>query len=510
MLNLNLLAPEIALSVLGLGLLLADLFIPARRSRLLYHLAWIAAVAALGLVAQGLAGGLPPPASGALWVVDPMSQFFKAAVLLCVVLTVMLSLEYKELPLAQAGSFAALLVFSAAGMMFLVSASDLLLVFVSLELVSISSFVLAGFERRNRKSNEGAIKYFLFGAFSSAIMVYGISLYYGATGTTRLMEFSHDAGSMSLWSPALETAARRGPTFILAMLFILLGFGFKAAIAPMHFWVPDAYEGAPLPVTTYLSVAPKIATLGAILRVFVVLVPAANLELTTLLALLAILTMTMGNTVAIFQDNVKRMLAYSSVAQAGYILIGIVAGNALGIEGVLLYSAVYVAMNVGAFAVVQAVGDDGSRGGLGSYELAAFDGLSRRSLPLALVMCVFLLSLAGIPPLAGFIGKFYLFAAAIDAGRAAGAGTGAGPGVYYALAVAGVINSVISVYYYMKIAVHMFFRPPREAEGALKPALAAGPYLYGCLALALAGVLFWGIYPESLIAHVKFSALRLP
>ncbi|MFA6004671.1 MAG: proton-conducting transporter membrane subunit, partial [Elusimicrobiota bacterium] len=236
--------------------------------------------------------------------------------------------------------------------------------FVAMELVSIASFILAGFERRNRKSNEGSMKYFLFGAFASALMVYGISLYYGTAGTTRLIELSIGDSSVRLWSPLLA-AGQRGPVFLLAMLFILLGLGFKAAMVPMHFWVPDAYEGAPLPVTAFLSVAPKIATLGVILRVFSILVPAAALELTTLLALLAILTMTVGNTVAIFQDNVKRMLAYSAIAQAGYILIGIVSGNRLGLEGVLLYSAIYVAMNVGAFAVVQAVGDDGSQGGLG-------------------------------------------------------------------------------------------------------------------------------------------------
>ncbi|MCX5794697.1 MAG: NADH-quinone oxidoreductase subunit N [Elusimicrobia bacterium] len=497
--NLGLLAPEIALSLLGLGLMLADLLVPAKASKLLYHFAWVAAAVALVLIARGLSvpGGLP--AGGGLWVVDAMSQFFKLAVLLSVIMTVMLCLEYGQLPPAQAGTFCALLIFSAVGMMLLVSATDLLLVFVALELISVSSFVLAGFERSNRKSNEGAIKYFLFGAFSSAIMVYGISLYYGATGTTRLV----DPASAGLWLPALQS---QGPVFSLAMLLILLGFGFKAAMAPMHFWVPDAYEGAPLPVTAFLSVAPKIATLGALARVYMILVPAAGLEFTTLLALLAMLTMTVGNTVAIFQDNVKRLLAYSSVAQAGYILIGIVSANALGLEGVLIYSLVYVAMNLGAFAVVQAVGDDGSRGGLGSYELAAFDGLAQRSLSLALLMTLFLLSLAGLPPLAGFIGKFYLFAAALDAGRSASGG--ASPAVFYSLAVVAVLNSVVSVYYYMKIAYHMFFVP--APSGTQAPALHAGPYLYACLAVAAAGVLYFGIYPDPLIANVKLSVPQLP
>lgn len=323
-------------------------------------------------------------------------------------------------------------------------------------------------------------------------MVYGISLYYGATGTTRLLE--------------AQIAAQRGPVFLLAMLLILLGFGFKAAMVPMHFWAPDAYEGAPLPVAALLSVAPKIAALGVLLRIFALIVPAADLRLTALLALLSMLTMTVGNTVAMFQFNVKRLLAYSSVAQAGYILIGIVTANELGVQGVLLYSALYLAMNMGAFAVTQVVGDDGSRGGLGSYELSAFDGLARRSLPLALIMTFFLLSLAGIPPLAGFIGKFYLFASAIDAGREAASVAGRSPGLFYGLAVVGVLNSVISVYYYMKIAYHMFFVPPPQlAEGAVLRPMSAGPFTWGCLAMALAGILAFGFYPEPLIAQVKAS-----
>ena len=488
--NLGILLPELVLSVLGLGLMLADLLLPQRRGKTLYHLAWVSA--AVGLVAWGLYAGPTLPATGSLWVVDPMSQFFKAAVLVSVLMTVMLVLEYKQLPESQAGTFSALLIFSAVGMMLLVSTEDLLLVFVALELVSIASFILTGFERRNRKSNEGAVKYFLFGAFSSALMIYGISLYYGAAGTTSLA--------------AARQASAHGGVLTLAMLFILLGFGFKAALAPMHFWVPDAYEGAPLPVAAFLSVAPKIATIGVLTRVFMCLQPASGLGLTALFALLAMLTMTIGNTVAIFQDNVKRLLAYSSIAQAGYIVIGITAGNALGAEGVLLYCLVYVAMNIGAFAVVQVVGDDGTRSGLGSYELEAFDGLGRRSFALALTMTLFLLSLAGLPPLAGFIGKFYLFASALDAGRNAAAG-GASPSLFYGLAVVAVINSVISVYYYMRIAYHMFFRPPRSEEA---PAPRVGPYVYGCLAVALAAVLYFGVYPDPLIANVKLSAPHLP
>jgi NADH-quinone oxidoreductase subunit N len=307
-------------------------------------------------------------------------------------------------------------------------------------------------------------------------MAFGISLFYGATGTSRLV--------------GLPQAG--GPVFILGVLLILLGFGFKASIAPMHFWVPDAYEGAPTPVTAYLSLAPKIATLGAILRLFSILLPAKALDLTMLFALLATLTMTIGNLTAFFQDNVKRMLAYSSVAQAGYILIGIVSGNTMGFEGVLLYSFIYVAMNIGAFAVAQAVAQSGPNSKRDPYHIEAFNGLSQRSFGMALAMTLFLLSLSGIPPLAGFIGKFYIFSSAMETG-------------HYLLAAAGVVNSVLSVYYYMRIVYHMFFK---ETDN-LAP-LSIGAYLYAGLGLALIGVILFGIYPQPLIASVRASAHHLP
>ena len=474
--DLHLIYPEMTLCAMALALLVADLFIAARHGRFLYHLAWLAAIITLCLVGFSITDAARGQGVGTLWSVDPLSQFFKMLVLLITVMSLVLSLEYKELPANHAGTFASLLLLSSAGMLVLVSANDLLLLFISLELISISSFILTGFERRNPKSNEGAIKYFLFGSFSSAVMAFGISLFYGATGTTRLVGVSQNGG----------------PLFILGILFIFLGLAFKASLAPMHFWVPDAYEGAPTPVTTYLSLAPKIATLGALLRLFSVLLPAAMLDLTTLLALIAGLTMTIGNFTAFFQDNIKRLLAYSSIAQAGYILIGVVSGNTLGMEGVLLYSFIYVAMNLGAFAVAQAVGEETLPEGADSYNLKAYDGLARRSLGLALAMTFFLLSLSGIPPLAGFFGKFYIFGAAVQSG-------------HYGLAALGLVNSVASVYYYMRVVHHMFFKP----AASLEP-VRIGPYLYGGIAVAVAGVLIFGFYPEPLVASVQASAQYLP
>ncbi len=472
--NLHLLSPELALGGMALGLMVADLFVAAKHGRLLYHLGWLVSILALVMVGYTISNSAAGQGVGSLWAVDPMSQFFKMLILLTTVLCLLMGLEYKDLPPAHAGTFVCLLLFSAVGMMLLVSSVDLLLTFVALELISLTSFILAGFERRNHKSNEGSVKYFLFGAFSSAIMAYGISLFYGATGTTRLVGVGHDGG----------------PMFLLGLLMILLGFCFKASIAPMHFWVPDAYEGAPTPVTAFLSLAPKIATLGAMVRLFTVLLPASAFNLTTLFVVLAAATMTVGNFTAFFQNNVKRLLAYSSIAQAGYILIGIASGNTIGTEGVLLYSFVYVAMNIGAFAVAQSVASRSD--GAGAYDLEAFNGLARRSFGLALAMAFFLLSLSGIPPLAGFIGKFYIFSAAVQSG-------------HMGLAVIAVINSVVSVYYYMRVVYHMFFKPAAD-----ETPLAVGPFLYGGLAIAMAGILAFGVYPEPLVASVQASAQYLP
>lgn len=468
--NLRLLLPETTLATLALVVALVDLVLPAKKSRALYHLAWLSCAGVLAWVALTM-GDPAAHGVGSLWAVDPFSQFFKLTTLLTAALCLLLGLDYADLPENQAGSFSALMLLSTAGLMYLVSATDLLLVFVALELVSISSFILAGFERRNPKSNEGSMKYFLFGAFSSAVMVYGISLYYGAMGTTKLA----------------AAGAAPGPMLILALVLILLGFGFKASLAPMHFWVPDAYEGAPTPVTTFLSVAPKLATFAAIARVFGAIFPLQAYDLTLLVSIIAALTMTIGNFTAMFQTDAKRLLAYSSVAQAGYLLIGLAAGSPLGREGVLLYSFVYVAMNVGAFAVVQAVGQ-----AKGSYDLSAFDGLFKKRLGLALSLMFCLLSLAGIPPLAGFMGKLYIFSSAVQAGQ-------------WWLAVVGLLNSCVSVYYYFLLAHRMFFKEPSD-----ETAIPVGAYVCGGVAVAVVGVLLLGVHPEPLIAGVRASAKMLP
>ncbi|MFA6028843.1 MAG: NADH-quinone oxidoreductase subunit N [Elusimicrobiota bacterium] len=472
--GLRLLTPEFLLSGLAGLLLLADLWIPPRHARVLFHFAILSAAAALGSL--GLAYSTPSvyQGIGSLWVVDPLALFFKVLILATAVFVLFLTVDARRGDDEHQGSYAALVLLAAVGMMLLVSAVDLLLVFLSLELISICSFILVGFERGDLKSTEGALKYFLFGAFSSAVMVFGLSLFYGATGTTHLLQ------------PVPQYGYAASIMFVLSCLMLLVGFGFKVSMAPFHFWVPDAYEGAPTPITTYLSIAPKVAGFAMLLRVFTKLIPHPALELTSLFTFLAILTMTVGNLTALFQTNIKRLLAYSSVAQAGYMLIGFVTCDAAGREGVLLYSLAYLLMNVGAFSVAVAVGNDDG------YGLEAYDGLSRRSFGLALAMFFFLLSLAGIPPMAGFIGKFYLFAAAIKGG-------------WYTLAIIAVLNSVVSVYYYMRVAYHMFFRPARTERPTT-----TGLYLYSGMAVALIGTFLIGLYPEPFLALVRASAGMLP
>ncbi|MBI5242422.1 MAG: NADH-quinone oxidoreductase subunit N [Elusimicrobia bacterium] len=472
--NLRLLIPEIVLSAMALLLMLAELFIPRRHSRILLHLALLASAAALGTL--GLAASNPAvyQGAGSLWVVDPMSLFFKVIVLAATILVLMLAVDARRDDDAHLGSFAGLILLASAGMMLLVSAVDLLMVFLSLELISISSFILVGFERGDIKSAEGALKYYLIGAFSSALMVFGISLFYGATGTTHLLK------------PVPQFGYASSALFLLSTLMMLAGFGFKISMAPFHLWVPDAYEAAPTPITTFLSIAPKAAGLAMMLRVFTKLIPHPALEMTALFSFLAMLTMTVGNLTAIRQNNIKRLLAYSSIAQAGYMLIGFVTADAFGREGVLLYALAYLFMNAGAFAVAIAIGNEEG------YELEAYDGLAQRSLGLAVVMAFFLLSLAGIPPLAGFVGKFYLFGAAVQSG-------------FYGLAVVAVLNSVVSVYYYMRVTYHMFFLPPRATAPAQM-----GLYLYSGLALAAVAVILIGVYPEPFLSVVKSSAEMIP
>jgi NADH-quinone oxidoreductase subunit N len=349
-------------------------------------------------------------------------------------------------------------------------------IFLGLEVMSVSLYVLAGFNRANRKSNEAGLKYFLLGAFSTGFMLYGMALIYGATGTTRLYKIAAIIGQMTLPSANILLVA--------GMLLMMTGFAFKIAAAPFHMWTPDVYEGAPTPMTAFMSAGPKAAGFAALLRIFLVALPTLQVEWSQVLWVLAVLTMTVGNITALRQDNIKRVLAYSSIAHAGYALVGFAAGNDTGTAGILFYMLTYSFMNIGAFAIIILVAKKGETNG----DVKDFAGLGFKRPLLALAMTLFLFSLAGVPPAAGFIGKFYLFSGAIQKG-------------YIWLAVIGVLNSAASAYYYLRIMVYMYFKDATEdfewVQVTVPVALA--------LVIAVAGTLIPGIVPSVIIQYAQMA-----
>ena len=424
---LTLLLPELVLAAAGLVVLGLDLVWREEKKK-----KWLPYVALAGLGGALVAtfylrgteallpfGGSPAPA---IFAVDPFTLFFRMIAILAVGLILLLSVDYLRERTPYRGEFYSLLLFSALAMTLIAGAADLIMVYIAIELLSITSYILTGYLREDRKSAEAAIKYFLYGAVASAAMLYGMSLLYGATGTTNLSAIAASLGAADASLRWLISPA---------MVFLLAGFGFKMAAVPFHQWSPDAYEGAPTPVTAFLSVGPKAAGFAVLLRVFLTALPHFQTDWVALLAGVSIVTMTLGNLVAIWQKNIKRMLAYSSIAQAGYILIGLVClgPDNYGMRGVLLYLLVYLFTNLGAFAVVIAFSQ-----ATGSDEIEDYAGLFRRSPWLAASLVIFFLSLAGIPPMAGFFGKMFIFAAAIRL-------------QYFLLAVIGVVNGVISLYY---------------------------------------------------------------
>ncbi|MBK8871379.1 MAG: NADH-quinone oxidoreductase subunit N [Elusimicrobia bacterium] len=462
-----LLLPELALTAGALALFLGDNGRGDQKK-------WAFSIAVFSLVVAGILALVSPNSSAfGVLTLDPLARFLKGVLSVSVLSVMGFCSGFSAFRSGEGGkpfswgTFLGMMLLSTVGLFLLVSASDFLTILISIELVSLTSFVLTGYCREDKRASEAAIKYFLVGGFSTGFMVFGMSLLYGVTGSTQLSSF---VGSTGASLPALPLAG--------ALVFVLAGFGFKLAMAPFHLWAPDVYEGAPTPITAFLSVAPKMAAFGMLIRFFQ---GAEGSIILTVVALLSALTMTVGNLGALRQTNLKRLLAYSSIAQMGYVMMGLVAGGAAGGQSVLIYLAVYVVMNLGAFACVIAVTEDAR-----SETMESFSGTAARSLPLALVTAVFLLSLTGLPPLAGFIGKFSLFSAALQV-----------PGLVW-LAVVGALNSVVSLVYYFSIVRHMFFGTPRQQS---KPHLPA-PVL-AVVAAAGAFTLIVGVFPNLLVTVVR-------
>jgi NADH-quinone oxidoreductase subunit N len=365
------------------------------------------------------------------------------------------------------------MLFATSGMMLMASAGDLITLYLGLELMALSIYVLAGFMRQDNRSNEAAIKYLVLGAFSSGIMLYGMSLLYGLSGTTNL------AGILAF----LRTGDLTNPIIILAMLMLVVSFGFKVAAAPFHMWVPDVYEGAPTSVTAFMSAGPKVAGFAVLLRVFLYAFEPMHGHTTAIISGLAVLTMAVGNIMALSQTNIKRMLAYSSIAHAGYALVGLAAGGPEGAASVMLYVCIYAVMNMGAFGVVILLRKAGERG----EEITDFAGLGKTNKTAAFLMLIFMFSLTGIPPLAGFVGKFYIFKSAVEAGL-------------LWLAVAGVLFSAISAYFYLRVIMIMYMSEPKESFE-----LSSSPSLALALAISVTAVIVIGVYPTDLLNYARSS-----
>jgi NADH-quinone oxidoreductase subunit N len=385
-------------------------------------------------------------------------------------LTMLLSREYIEKIGANFGEFFHLILFAVAGMMTFAAGIDLVVTFVGLELMSISLYVLAGITRRMHKANEAALKYFLLGSFASGFFLYGIALMYGSTGSTNILEIAQNIN-----------AFKTEPLFLTGAGLLLVGFAFKVGSVPFHMWVPDVYEGSPTMVTAFMSTGAKAAAFSALLLVFTATFDFIDSSINTVLAVLSVASMVVGNLVAISQSNVKRMLAYSSIAHAGYMLIGITVGADMSIAGVLFYLISYTFTNIGAFGIISIVENSEQRG----TEIEDFRGLFRRNPLLAVLMAVFMFSLVGLPPLAGFFGKYYIFVAAIEGG-------------YTWLTIVGVITSMISVYYYLRVTVVMFF-----LDGEQQPALGTSKSGMSALILSTAAIFLIGIFPAVVLAWMN-------
>ncbi len=450
-----------ALLVLLLGVLLRD-----RRGALIGAWVTLAASAAALTVAP------VPPATALFYgliVCDPFSLAFRWLALVATAVVLLLFMVSRERQVSTQSEHIGLLLLIGLGLMLMAEANHLLMAYVAIELVSLASYALVGF-LDDRRSAEASLKYLLFGALSSGIMLFGMSLVFGLTGALSFPELLRSIETMT-------GPMARGLLVAVALMFV--GLAFKISMVPFHMWTPDAYEGAPIPVTALLSVGPKAAGLALLLRILEVLRPAWA-DLAPLLIGLTILTMTWGNLAALVQTNVKRLLAYSTIAQVGYLLIGAVVGTSMGVHAVLVYAVAYLFMNLGIFACVVAVVND-----TGSESLEAFRGLASRAPTLALMCALFLLSLAGIPPLLGFFGKFLLFGSAIHTHQ-------------IGLALAGILNSAIALYYYVNLIRLMYFAPA-QAGTALRPSTALRVALGVCAAVTL-GV---GLFPSRLLGLLQ-------
>ena len=459
------LAPVLVLSVFAMLVLVLDLWGGRNKSLLVF-------TSLVGLLMTAISAfakhPIPAYSFNDSYIVDHMSLFFICIFTISSALAILLSVEYNEREGIRAGEYYALILFCTVGMILLASSTDMIMIFLGIEIVSICLYVLAGIRRNDHRSNEAALKYFLLGAFATGFLLYGMTLVYGSTGSTNLFKIAEFVQNPS---------AQSSPLLLMGLVLLIIGFGFKVASAPFHMWAPDVYQGAPTPVTAFMAVGPKAAAFAAFFRVFAEAFPAMSSSWEILLSIIAVLSMIVGNLGAIMQTNIKRMLAFSSVSHAGYILMAVIAKSSLGSSSMLFYMLTYAFMTFGVFGIIIILGRKGEE----NLEIQNYSGLAYKHPVIALSMTIFLLSLGGLPPFAGFVAKFYLFSAAIQEGL-------------LTLVIIAVLNSAISFYYYLKIVVFMYMKEP-EAEFNIS----LTPMTLFVVLIGVIGTIQLGIFPNAII-----------
>jgi len=471
-LNLAVILPELVLAIGAMALLMLGVATRQERGELVLWLA--VGLLVLSGIFVAIGEGTEVLFNGS-FIVDPYARMLKLLTLAGAGVALIMSIDYWRNAGGLKFEFPILVLFAATGMLMMISAYDLIALYVGLELQSLALYVIAAFRRDSALSSEAGLKYFVLGALSSGMLLYGASLVYGFTGST---EFSQIAASVQPSDPNLG--------LIFGLVFVMAGLAFKISAVPFHMWTPDVYEGAPTPVTAFFAAAPKLAAMALLVRVVISAFPAVTMEWQQIVVFLAIASMALGSFAAIGQRNIKRLMAYSSIGHMGYALVGLAAGTAEGVQGVIVYLAIYLVMTLGMFAVILAMRRDGKM----VEQIDQLSGLSRTNPLMALAMAVLLFSLAGIPPLAGFFAKFYVFLAAIESGL-------------YVLAVIGVLLSVVGAFYYLRIVKIMYFDDPVERFEPMPATLAT--------VLGVSGVfiLLYVVYPAPLVAAAGLAAKSL-
>lgn len=467
--DLNLILPFLIISITGLAILMIDLFLSKDRKWLLAYLS------IAGLILAGWASlnlwGKAGYGFRDMVMMDNLAIIFNLIFIMASILSILMSVDYIKRFSMNYGEYYCLLLFATSGMVLMAGSTNLVTIFLGLEILSLALYILAGLNRRDIRSNEAALKYFLLGAFATGFVLYGITLFYGGTGSTNLMSVS-PIGTGNI-------------TLQIGLGLLLVGFGFKVSAVPFHMWTPDVYEGAPTPVTAFMSVGSKAAGFAVLLRIFNQIYPIHEWD--KALIVISVLTMTVGNLVALAQTNIKRMLAYSSIAHAGYLFIALLVPGQFGMASLLFYIIAYLFMNLGAFASIMYLNKRGEE----SLLISDYAGLGGRYPFIGLSMALFMCSLAGIPPTAGFMGKFYIFSTGVNAG-------------YVGLVIVGVLNSVLSVFYYLRLLVIMYMHEPTKDT----PSLYFSPLLAISIIICFCATIYAGIFPSSILEWLRGLKLQ--